>query len=340
MKKSFGYTSDNIEGKGFIDQAEILKYVSQEEIFGLVFGFLPQEYQYVTSPLRENDDNAGCWFEYMEDKLFFRDFGYSNRPLDCFHVVRDYFNLSSFPSTLQFVKERLLDNHNRTLLDVIYREEKEKFYFDIVTRQFLKKDKLFWSPYEISRQNLIDDSVFAVQRAYLYNTKNGNLVKNYFNKLAYCFTEFENGNKKLYLPNDQLRFISSCSNNDVGSINHLPPYGKLLYIKKSYKDCRVIRNQGLYSVWFQNEGMMPSDDILYNLVKRFDKVIVFYDNDDTGIVASQNISDKINMYFPQKASPLWLPEWLNPQGITDPSDFIKSKGKRELNKFLRENEKK
>ena len=85
--------------------------------------------------------------------------------------------------------------------------------------------------------------------------------------------------------------------------------------------------------------MIPSDDILYNLVKRFDKVIVFYDNDDTGIVASQNISDKINMYFPQKASPLWLPEWLNPQGITDPSDFIKSKGKRELNKFLRENEK-
>ena len=339
MKKSFGYTSDNIESKGFIDQNSILKYVSQEEIFSLVFGFLPQEYQYVTSPLRDDDD-AGCWFEYMEGKLFFRDFAYSNRPLDCFHVVKDYFNLGTFPNALEYVKEKLLDNQNRPIIESLFREEKEKFYMDIVTRQFLRKDASFWKPFEITRQNLVEDSVFATQRAYLFNTKNGDLVKNYFNKLAYCFTEFENGSKKLYLPKDQeLKFISSCSNNDVGSIKHLPPYGRILYIKKSYKDCRVIRNQGRNAVWFQNEGMIPSDDILYNLVKRFDYVIVFYDNDATGITASIDISNKINMWFSQKASPLWLPESLNPQGITDPSDFIVSNGRQELNKFLRENEK-
>lgn len=333
-KKSFEYTSDEIESKEFIDQNEILKYVSEEEIFSLVFGFKPIEYQYVTSPLRDDDENAGCWFEYIDDKFFFRDFAYSNRPIDCFHVVKDYYNLPNFPSTLRFVKERLIDNKDRLPINPVKYKEKEKFYMNIVTRQFLLKDALFWKQYGISRQNLLDDSVFAVHRAYLFNTKSGDMITNFTNKLGYIFTEFEEGRKKLYMPNNDLRFISECNQNDIGSIKHLVPFGDLLFIKKSYKDCRIIRNFGYNSVWFQNEGMFPSDDILYNLAKRFIKIIIFYDNDSAGITASTELSNKINQYFPKKASPLWLPEELNQQGITDPGEFYKYKGIQQLQKFL------
>lgn len=338
MKKSFGYISDNIQSKGFIDQNEILRYVSEEEVFSLVFGFEPEEYQYVTSPLREDND-AGCWFEYMDGRLFFRDFAYSNRPLDCFHVVKDYFNISSFPSTLEFVKQKLIDGKNRKEIETARVQEKEKFYMEIVTRQFLLKDALFWKQFGISRQNLVDDAVFAVNRAFLYNTKHGDMVKNFHKRLCYAFTEFPESRKKLYLPqNDDTRFINGCLKDDVGSIKHLVPFGRLLFIKKSYKDCRIIRNLGYNSVWFQNEGMIPSDDILYNLVKRFDRVIVFYDNDNAGITASQDLSNKINCYFPKKAKPLWLPEQLNKKNITDPGEFYKSKGEVELRKFLKANE--
>lgn len=338
MKKSFDYTSDKIESKGFIDQMQILKYVSEEEIFSLVFGFKPKEYQYVTSPLRVDSD-AGCWFEFMDGKLFFRDFAYANRPLDCFHVVRDYYNLPSFPSTLEFVRQKLIDNQNRKLIIPEYREEKEKFYMKITTRQFLKKDAIFWKQIGVSKQNLVDDSVFAVHRAFLYNTKNGDTTMNLFNKLCYAYTEFEDGRKKLYLPNNNdNKFITDCTKDDIGSIKHLVPFGRLLFIKKSYKDCRIIRNQGYNSIWFQNEGMIPSDDILYNLVKRFDRVIVFYDNDDAGITASTDLSNKINTYFPKKAKPLWLPEQLRNNGITDPAEYYISKGEYQLRKFLKEHE--
>lgn len=332
MKNSFGYTDDKFESKGFIDQNRILQYVSEEEIYSLVFGFEPQEYQYVTSPLREDDD-AGCWFENMDGKLFFRDFAYSNRPLDCFHLVKDYFKLRSFPDTLQFIKEKLIDNQDRTLLTRRKFVEKEKFYMNISTRQFLLKDAIYWKQFYISKQNLLDDYVFAVFRASFYNTKNGDTKQNFLNTICYAYTEFNDNRKKLYLPKRELKFISSCTKNDIGSINHLPPVGRLLVITKSYKDCRILRNLGYNSVWFQNEGMIPSDDLLYNLVKRFDKVIIFYDNDEAGMKSSVHLSNKINQYFPDKSSYFWLSQ---EKDITDSGDFVKKYNDEKLKKLLYE----
>lgn len=340
MENSFGYTSDKIQSKEFVSQEKILKYVSEEQVFSLVFGFEPEEYQYVTSPLRNDDEQAGCWFEYYKGRLFFRDFAYSTRPLDCFHVVKDYFNLQDFPSSLRFVKEKLIDTQTELKeRTVTLKEEREKFYMKISTRQFLRKDALFWSKYDISRQNLLDDNVFAVNRAFLYNTKSGDISANFNNRLCYAFTEFQEGRKKLYLPQQQeKRFITDCTKDDIGSIKHLVPFGRLLFITKSYKDCRVIRNQGYNCIWFQNEGMIPSDDILYNLVKNFDNIVIFYDNDSAGIESSQNISNKVNLWFPKKSKALWLPESLNEKGISDASDYYYKKSKVELNKFLKKNE--
>ena len=84
------YSSDNLERRGFIDKNKILEYVSEKQIYALVFGFEPEEFQYVTSPLRV-DNNAGCWFETTEFGLVFRDFTYGKRPMDCFNVVQAYF---------------------------------------------------------------------------------------------------------------------------------------------------------------------------------------------------------------------------------------------------------
>ena len=48
----FNYSED--EKRGFIDKDDILKYVSEEDIFELVFGFKPKEFDYVTSPFRND----------------------------------------------------------------------------------------------------------------------------------------------------------------------------------------------------------------------------------------------------------------------------------------------
>jgi len=99
-------------------------------------------------------------------------------------------------------------------------------------------------------------------------------------------------------------------------------YGKELIITKGYKDYRVLKNNGKNVVWFQNEGMMPNDLILNHLVNHFVNVIVWFDNDQPGITASEKVKNHINTLVPGKAKNLWLPERGLAVGIKDPSDCI------------------
>ena len=56
-------------------------------------------------------------------------------------------------------------------------------------------------------------------------------------------------------------------------------------ITKSYKDYRVLRNLGVNVTWFQNEGAFP--DNLDDIINDYKDVIVFFDNDFTGLAASE-----------------------------------------------------
>ena len=74
--------------------------------------------------------------------------------------------------------------------------------------------------------------------------------------------------------------------------------------------------------------------ILFPLIKNFSEIIVWYDNDSQGIKASKQLSDKINLYLGDKSRPITLPEQLNKEGITDPSDLVFRKSLNELTQFI------
>ncbi len=93
----------------------------------------------------------------------------------------------------------------------------------------------------------------------------------------------------------------------------------------------MFKNHGVNVIWFQNEGMFPAMTILSNIVKKFKKVNVFFDNDRAGIEASRNLVNRINNYQSNKAVNIAIP--LN-EGVKDISDFIEKKGVYELKRFL------
>jgi len=334
--------------KGFIDKNKILEYVSEEQIFKLVFGYEPTEYQYTTSPFRV-DNSPGCWFQYsLKGELRFVDFanteiinGIKMSNIDCFDAVQVYYKLGNFYKTLEFIKEKLIDGKNieHNIRVVKPRVEKKSVEIYIEVRNFDSRDKRFWNRYGISKQNLIDDNVFAVKKFNLLNTRKGNILKRVYDP-CYSYSNFKNNRKKLYRPfkKGRGRFITNCKADDIGELDSLVAYGKQLVISKSYKDCRVLRNENLDSVWFQNEGMVPSNEILISLCKRFSNVVVFFDNDEAGIQASIKITNIINKFFPGKARNLYLPERLNlERNISDPADMYYKMGLKHLQKFLKEN---
>lgn len=352
MNYSYTNSSDNNQRRGFIDKEEILTYVTQEEIFSLVFGYLPTEYEPVTSIFR-NDNTPNCWFEYSEnDVLIFKDFGNATRirgikmsHLDCFNAVMLYYNIANFYLTLEFIFNKLiLGNKREPLLkreiNPLEKEKKKPFQLIVYYRNFDLRDKFFWEPYGISSQNLQEDEVYAVSHYVALNTKNGDHVF-YLNKeIAYAYTKFQNNKKKIYFPyrkKDEKRFITNCTENDIGGLESLPFTGRQLIITKAYKDYRVLRNEGKNVVWFSSETQRPNNKILYNLCSRFSEVICWFDNDSTGIEFSKSVSSFINEKYVGRAKSFWLPESYLHLGIKDPSDFRKAKStefKTYINTFL------
>ena len=338
---------ENLE-RSFIDKNEILKYVSEKNIFKLVFGFIPVEYEKVVSPFRK-DNNPGCWFytDFSTNRLKFVDFGNTDiingikmNNIDCFSAVQIYYNLDNFYETLKFIREVLIDNKNLKIrtIPTIKPVVKKDVKIYINKRNFNLKDKHFWSKYGISIQSLINDKVFPVKKFKLLNTRFGDITKTVYDQ-CYSFNNFDNNRKKLYRPfqKKNKKFITNCKSDDIGEINSLIEYGEQLIISKSYKDCRVLRNENLNSIWFQNEGMFPSNKKLISLCKRFTKIIIFFDNDEAGIKASERLKSIINNFFPGKADNLYLSENLLKENISDPSDLFLKKGKIYLTKFITKN---
>jgi 5S rRNA maturation endonuclease (ribonuclease M5) len=337
--QNYNFQSDNLDKKGFIDKKGILDSVSQLDIFELVFGFIPQDLQWTTSPFRK-DTQPGCYFiEHVSGIWYFVDFGSTIRThSDCFNIVQDYFQLSNFYLTLQFIYDRLIAGKEIVLqtrkLEVSKKIEKIPVKILIEPRQFTLKDAQFWTPYGISSSQLVEDKYFAISVFHALNTKKGNFSNQCYD-IAYADTNYLEGRKKLYFPHrkGKDRFITTCTKEDIGGISTLAPFGKQLIITKSYKDWRVLKNQGKHAIYLQNEGMFPLEK-LFILVKHWKEVIIFFDNDATGIEASLKLTALLNVEYSNKAKALWLPEILYSQKITDPSDLYKEQGKEILVQFL------
>ncbi len=339
--KSYGYSSDNLDRRGFIDKKIILDLVTQEQIFSLVFGFLPEDFQYTTSPFR-NDRTPKCWFQYhINGVLYFIDFASTShrRHSDCFNVVQDFFQLNNFYETLEFIHMKLINGKNirlRTeMKKVVHKIEKQSVKLLIEPREFNNKDVHYWNSYGITIPQLIEDKVFAISSYHALNTKKGNISSKCYD-LAYTDTNFSEGRKKIYFPHriSSKRFITTCKREDIGGIKSLAPFGRQLIITKSYKDYRVLKNQGKNVIYLQNEGMFPLKKLL-NIVMNWREVIIFFDNDSQGIYSAEKLSGLINEEYLGKAKPLWLPETLYHEKITDPSDLHAKRGRNELLNFLK-----
>lgn len=318
---------------GFIDKDKILEYVSEEDIFQLVFDSELTEFEYLTSPFRE-DNTPGCWFEEdLNGRLKFIDYTRNPCRMDCFSAVQEFYKIPNFYQTLTFIKEKLIDDgksSTKTLKKrVVKKKEKKSVEMLIQTRDFNEKDRDFWTKYHITKQNLISDGVFAIRTYMLKNTKSGDFIFR-VTGLCYGYTDFVSGNKKLYRPHskDKFKFISTCTKNDVGGVRDLDYEESKVLITKSYKDYRVLKNLGVNAVWFQSETSFPDVEVLEELLGTFKNIYVFFDNDKPGIIASESMVKILKANFKADIQNIRLEE-----GSKDPSDLIVNKGVEHLNNF-------
>lgn len=316
-----------------IDQEEVFKKILKEEV---IIDFGKTRYK---APYRE-DSTGDCYFRYFDNELRFVDFAYEHVTQNCIQFLSSCLNLTLIEAA------NIIKNNKEFQVDVVKNKsylvkskinEKRNNEISYCIRQFDLKDKNFWyDKYKITSKQLLNDGVYPITAYRAYNVFNKPYTINTFD-ITYVYTQFEGDKVKIYRPyNKDYKWYTNCNQNDIGSIKTLPNFGDILIITKSYKDCRVIRNLGYNSVWFQNEGMLPDDKLLLDLINRFNKIYIWFDNDVAGQSALLKVLSKFKSLTNKEVKGIFLPPILNrEEGIKDPSDFISKKGIEELSKFIK-----
>lgn len=333
-----------------ITPEQLLQKVTQQEIFEFI---LKEPFVFgnrYISPLRE-DTSPDCRFEERADgTIIFVDFGekyltgHTHR--SCFGMVMDAFKVSISGAVRilcsQFGLSTSSNDYQPVAKAQYHKIEGDRVITDIsyTAKTASKSDIWYWSQYLIRIGQLAQDNVHCISRYTVKNNKGFFTIHTY--KFAYAYDFIDR--VKIYQPyKEKYKWTTNCDEDNIGNFDNLPPTGDELIIQKSYKDHRVLRNMdmSLYVVWFQNEGCVPSMDILKNLTERFTLITIFYDNDEDGIKAAEKLVAIFNMIKEGCARMIYLPrkrkhKQLHGAYLKDPAAFINKEGKNNLRTVLKQ----
>lgn len=298
--------------KTFVNTIEDLyAKIAQEEIFKLVFNEYPSLEKKYCSPFRK-DNSPACYFQWYNQRLIFVDWGSDKMHIDGVQAVIKYFNLPTIAVAIRFIQEQIGNKITIPVRQQLYQQpKKEKQVTSMLPRkrEFELRDHLYWKRFGITKEQLLEDHVYPISSV---DIKKHNVWKRlHFYDIAYCY-ELDLDIYKIYRPltKSKYKWLSNVNKNNIGSFDSLRFESDTLIITKSYKDCRVIRNLGYESVWFQNEGMIPDQFLLSLLIVKYKRIVILYDNDVAGRTAAQQLSNVLQQHNDSKIitiieSPLW-----------------------------------
>ena len=121
---------------------------------------------------------------------------------------------------------------------------------------------------------------------------------------------------------DKNKWLSNTKKTDVQGYNQLPTNGERLIITSSLKDVLCLYSAGYNAIAMQSEMQIPSEKIISELKKRFNKIDILYDNDfdkvnNPGQIMAKKVCDLYGF------SNICLPTNFESK---DPSDLVSNTG--------------
>jgi hypothetical protein len=304
-----------------ITREDLLKYTTQEEIYSFYLGESVNSLGVFHSPLRE--DNIPSFALYFHknyrDTLMFKDFA-TNDCGDFVVLVMKIFNLGYYDALNKIAFDLGLSSFNlevnKQLKNYTKIIHKEKVDLGIKVREWMVKDKIYWSSYGIKKSTLVKFKVFPISHIF-YND-----VAVKASDLAYAYIE-EKDNRisyKIYQPLEAKikKWINNADYTVHQGYMELPQQGELLIITKSLKDVMSIYDcLGINTVGLQSESVMMKNSVMEEYKRRFKKVICLFDNDEAGKKLSLNFTNTYGIPH------IFVPQLPN---VTDFSDLVKHIG--------------
>lgn len=280
----------------------------------------------IGSPFRKDKNPSfGIYYSKTSNKLMFHDFA-TNEYGGVIDFVKTM-ESCNFSQAISKIKSILGKNSTRTKKPT-HEYLRGNTKIGIVRQQFTEIDKTYWSEYHISEDILKKFRVFSI-KYYLLN----DVVKWTYNENSIMFAYKIFNHFKIYRPFEKTinKWRSNCNVNDIQGLEQLPAKGDLLVVTKSLKDVMVLYRLGIPAIAPHSETSKINKDVILDLKKRFNKIIIFYDNDEAGITNSATLYESIkelnniyNICIDIKYK------------VKDISDFIKKYGKDKTELFLSE----
>ena len=294
-----------------LSKENILSAISQQEIMEKYLSLsIQNNKKNYKNPLRV-DSKAGCTFYTTNSGILqFVDWARDKR-YNCFEVVMEKYSCNFWESLkiidqdfgLGLYSNRNLDKWRKNLIgkklisgsvknEIKKPENKKNLNFSYYVQEFTKKHLAYWEKGCIDLHilkffNVFDTvSVNLNGKSYMRSTKT-DPIYTYANK---------SNRVKFYRPHNKTgkKWRGNVKTEDVQGLEQLPDKGNLLFITSSLKDVMSLYSLGFSAIAPQSESIL-SEDILTDLKKRWDKIVILYDNDEPGIKIAKNFSEKCNL---------------------------------------------
>ena len=316
----------------------ILSRFSEEQLMEYYL-HIPIKKGLFRSPLRKDINPTCSLFRNKSNTLIFKDFA-TGQYLDVFGVVQELFNCDYFDS-LKIIandmgiihSEGLQKNSGKINNNPIKIQDKETTKIQVEVQDFTNLELKWWGKYGVTPEILNHFNIYSCKHIFL----NGQL---FAKSQQHCPIFGYYGGKvkeskenielwRCYFPQrTSYRFITNWPSKKIQGYDQLPKKGKLLVITKSLKDVACLYSMNITAIAPCSENLFIPESILNNLKKRFEYIVVFYDNDRPGLL---NMA-KIRKEHPELTF-TYIPKEYNSKDI---SDFYKDKGRKETLKLIKQ----
>ena len=247
----------------------------------------------INSPFREDRNPSFALFYDNEGKIRFKDFS-TGESGNIFNLLEKAWGMSYMD-----VMRSLVKDDGVTAMMSQDKPAKPKKNSDTVievkVRRWLKHDIEYWSSYGISINFLKFAEVYPISHIFFIKDEKTDIVN--AEKYAYVYVERRDGvvYKKIYQPlckNKRCKWFSKMNGGIISLWDKIPENGNILVICSSLKDALCLwENTGYPCIALQGEGYSMNRDVVDTLNKRFDKIVILFDNDSSGISDGKKLSE-------------------------------------------------
>lgn len=244
--------------------------VPQEQLWRYYLGFLPDGKGPFLSPLRREKRPSASLFYADDGTLLLKDF-----KLGTFNIYQ--FVAKKFGLKYSDAARKIYEEFKDAVPEAVNIEFREAIRLptklQISVRLWEKPDLEYWGQYKISLATLKFFRVIPIKGLWI----NDKFVRTNYRTYSY---EYGDGLRKIYTPEPKT-FYNNVPGHLYVNYDKLPKRGKLIIITSSQKDAMVWHEMGYVVTAPQSEGMLH-EHLVQDLKRRFKRVIINYNNDETG----------------------------------------------------------